>query len=249
MAPRSEFPADAKGKALLSLNAHSIPIFTYKCPLGRRFRIHRDEDRADRRDSAARERSDKDRPPVPREERVREILSQRVRINYTDRNRQYSLRDSEIHTLGEVGKFRVVGMNDLSEFAYNGDRSRMENDVQSLTRQGLLHETTIADPEHNPTQVVTLAKEGRQAPQARAGIPGASASPHTYFSPSPTLPVNRVSPCIDWPSNRRIARAETKAFGLLGRRNPRARNSVRGTVRFSENPKQSARRSNESASG
>src|SRR5690242_14218230 len=112
--------------------------------------IHREEDRADRRDTEGRERGDKDRPSMPREERVRQILSQRVRTQYTDRNRQYSMRDSEINTLGEVGKFRVVGINDLAEFAYNGDRSRMENDVESLARQGLLQETTIADPEHNP---------------------------------------------------------------------------------------------------
>lgn len=124
--------------------------------------IHREEDRADRRDSEARERSDKDRPPMPRKERVRQILSQRVRTNYTDRNRQYSLRGSEINTLGEVGKFRVLAVNDLAEFAYNGDRSRVENDVESLARQGLLQETTIADPEHNPTQVVTLTKEGHK---------------------------------------------------------------------------------------
>jgi hypothetical protein len=124
--------------------------------------IHREEDRADRHDSAARERGDKDRPPVLREERVRQILSQRVRTRYTDRNRQYSLRDSEINTLGEVGKFRVVGMNDLAEFAYNGDRSRMENDVESLARQGLLQETTIADTEHNPTQVVSLTRQGHK---------------------------------------------------------------------------------------
>ena len=124
--------------------------------------IHREEDRADRRDTEGRERGDKDRPPVPREERVRQILSQRVRSKYTDRNRQYALRDSEINTLGEVGKFRVVGMNDLAEFAYNGDRSRTENDIESLARQGLLQETTIADPEHNPTQVVTLTKEGHK---------------------------------------------------------------------------------------
>lgn len=124
--------------------------------------IHREEDRADRRDSEARERGDKDRPAVPREERVRQILSQRVGTKYTDRNRQYSLRDSEINTLGEVGKFRVVGMNDLGDFAYNGNRSRMESDVENLARQGLLQETTIADPEHNPTQVVMLTKEGHK---------------------------------------------------------------------------------------
>jgi len=124
--------------------------------------IHREEDQADRRDSESRERSDKDRPPVPREERVQTILAQRIRTKYTDRNKQYSLRDSEIYSLGEVGKFRVVAVNDLAEFAYNGDRSRMRNDFESLTSQGLLTQTTIADPEHNPTQVVTLTKEGHK---------------------------------------------------------------------------------------
>ncbi len=122
--------------------------------------IHRQEDRADRLDSDGREPTDRHRPPVAREERVRQILSQQVRTKYTDRNRQYSLRDSEIHTLGEVGKFRIVALNDLAEFAYNGNRARVERDVESLVRQGLLKETTIADPEQNPTQVVTLTKEG-----------------------------------------------------------------------------------------
>jgi len=127
-----------------------------------RHNIWREEERADRLDRESRERSDRERPPQAREERVQAVLSQRIRTKYTDRNKEYSLRDSEIHTLGEVGKFRVVGMNDLAEFAYNGDRSRMENDVESLARQGLMRQSTIADPEHNPTQVVTLTKEGHK---------------------------------------------------------------------------------------
>jgi hypothetical protein len=122
--------------------------------------IHREEQRADRLDREAPDRSNRDRPPVAREERVQAILSQRFRTQYTDRNKSYSLRDSEIHTLSEVGKFRVVATCDLTKFGYNGDRSRVENDVESLVRQGLMKETTIADPEHNPTQVVTLTKEG-----------------------------------------------------------------------------------------
>ena len=100
--------------------------------------IHREEDRADRLDREGRERSGKERPPLAREERVQEILSQRARTKYTDRDKDYSLRDSEIHTLSEVGKFRVVAANDLAEFAYNGDHTRMENDVESLARQGLV---------------------------------------------------------------------------------------------------------------
>ena len=125
--------------------------------------IHRKEDRADNLDREVRQRSSKECPALAREERVQAILSQRTRIKYADRDKDYSLRDSEIHTLSEVGKFRVVATNDLAEFAYNGDHTRMENDVESLARQGLAKVTSIADTEHNPIQVVTLTKEGHKS--------------------------------------------------------------------------------------
>src|ERR1700723_67260 len=124
--------------------------------------IHREEDRADRLDREARQRSRGERPPLGREERVQATLSQRTRTNYADRDKDYSLRDSEIHTLSEVGKFRVVAANDLAEFAYNDERSRMENDVESLARQGLVKATSIADADHNPMQVGTLTREGNK---------------------------------------------------------------------------------------
>ena len=38
----------------------------------------------------------------------------------------------------------------------------MENDVESLARQGLVRVTSISDTEHNPMQVVTLTKQGHQ---------------------------------------------------------------------------------------
>lgn len=145
--------------------------------------IWQEEDRADRLDRETRERSDRERPPLPREERVQAILSRRIRTKYTDRNKEYSLRDSEIHTLGEVGKFRFVGMNELAEFAYNGDRSRMENDVESLARQGLLTQTTIADPEHNPTPVLTLTKEGHKLLFRGKVVPSSQATYHGLKKP------------------------------------------------------------------
>jgi len=145
--------------------------------------IHREEERADRLDREAPDRSNRDRPPLAREERVQTILSQRVRTQYTDRNKTYSLRDSEIHTLSEVGKFRVVATRDLAEFAYNGDRARVENDVESLVRQGLMKETTIADPEHNPTQVVTLTKEGHKLLSRGKVLPSDQATYHGLKKP------------------------------------------------------------------
>jgi hypothetical protein len=86
--------------------------------------IYRDEERSDALARDGQQRSGREHPPVPREERVREVVRQRIRTIYTDRSKQYSLRDSEIHSLSEVGKFRVVAKNDLAEFAYNGDRDR-----------------------------------------------------------------------------------------------------------------------------
>jgi hypothetical protein len=124
--------------------------------------LHRKENEADWLDRQQQERGPRERPPLDREERVREILSQRLRSSYADRDKTYSLRDSEIHALSEVGKFRVVATQDLAGFAYNGDRSRMDGDVENLRRQGLVRETTLADTVHKPTRVVSLSKEGHK---------------------------------------------------------------------------------------
>jgi hypothetical protein len=102
--------------------------------------LHRDENQADWLDRQQQGRGDRERPPLAREERVEEILAQRVRSTYVDRDKTYSLRDSEIHALSEAGKFRVVATQDLAQFAYNGDQSQMESDVENLRRQGLVKE-------------------------------------------------------------------------------------------------------------
>jgi hypothetical protein len=124
--------------------------------------MYREEARSDALARDEQRRSGRERPPLPREERVREVVQQRTRTTYTDRNRSYSLRDSEIHFLAEVGKFRVVSKKNLAEFAYNGDRDRLENDVENLLRQGLARVTPIPYVECNPTEVVTLTKEGHR---------------------------------------------------------------------------------------
>jgi hypothetical protein len=124
--------------------------------------LHRKEERADVRDREDRDRPRQERPPLHREERVREILVQRHRSVFRNRDKTFELRDSEIHLLSEVGKFRVVAQNDLAEFAYNGDRNRVERDIENLERQGLAEVKTILDVEHNAIKVVTLTKEGNK---------------------------------------------------------------------------------------
>src|SRR6266852_9477958 len=67
----------------------------------------------------------------------------RSRTIYRDRNREYDLRESEVQTLTDLGKFRMVHADDLARFAYRGDRSRMESDLHSLSRQGLIEQRSI----------------------------------------------------------------------------------------------------------
>jgi hypothetical protein len=146
-------------------------------------KIYREEERTDTLSREAQQRSGRERPPLPREERVREILEQRTRTAYADRNRTYSLRDSEIYTLSEVGKFRVVAKNDLAEFAYNRDRNRMENDVENLVRQELAKVTTVPDIDCNPSTVVTLTKEGHRLLFRGKVLPASQAIYHGLKKP------------------------------------------------------------------
>lgn len=58
----------------------------------------------------------------------------RSRTIYRGRDREYSLRETEVRTLTDLGRFRVVPEDDLARFGYQGNRTRMEGDVRNLIR-------------------------------------------------------------------------------------------------------------------
>ena len=63
-----------------------------------------------------------------------------------DRDRTYSLRDSELKTLTDVGTFRVLKLDDLVTHRYGRDPAEARRDVDNLLRQGLiLRRTTYPD--------------------------------------------------------------------------------------------------------
>ena len=96
------------------------------------------EFRSDHAIAQNRERSQGSPSSPYREGRQEETLKERDRSQYEDRGTRYSLLPSEIHTLTEVAKFRVVGVEDLARLAYDGDRERMQSELRNLTRQGLV---------------------------------------------------------------------------------------------------------------
>lgn len=85
-----------------------------------------------------------------------------TRSVYRHREHTYSLRNFEIHTLIEVGKFRVVDRNDLGKFAYAGNRERMKSDIRNLTEQGLVEQRNTSVLKKESRQVLTLTKQGHR---------------------------------------------------------------------------------------
>lgn len=83
------------------------------------------------------------------------------RTHYNDRNRMYSLRPSEIQTFTDVGRFRVVAVEDLANLGYSGDRPRMDSDLRNLVRQGLLQRRGTSALKKQSRHVLTLTKQGQ----------------------------------------------------------------------------------------
>jgi hypothetical protein len=102
---------------------------------------------------------------------------------YRGRNREYSLRESEVRTLTDVGKFRVVPADDLARFGYHGDRSRMESDVRNLTKQGLVEQRNIEGHSSYSTRVLTLTKDGHRLLEQAQLVSRKQAIYHGFVKP------------------------------------------------------------------
>ncbi len=118
-------------------------------------------------------RRDREQGPAERERGSNSSGSRggfdRSRTIYRGRDREYSLRESEVGTLTDLGKFRVVPEDDLARFGYQGNHARMESDIRSLTRQGLVEQRTIEGHSSYSTKVLTLTKDGHRVVE-RAGL-------------------------------------------------------------------------------
>ncbi len=134
-------------------------------------RLRETEQSLDAFNRVSQERSNQTRPPLPREERQRSTLSSSRKAIYTDRDKSYSLRDSEVHTLSEVGRFRVVDAADLAQFAYSGERSRMERDVHNLVSQGLVEQRGTSVMKQDSRQVLALTKRGQSLTRHHNFVP------------------------------------------------------------------------------
>jgi len=125
-------------------------------------KLRESEYQSDQLDLQSRERPEAEPRSLPRGTRQAEHLAQRERTEIHDRDRSYSLRPSEIHSLTEVGKFRVVAVEDLANYVYSGDRSRMDSDLRNLIHQRLVERRDTNVLKKESQQVLTLTKEGKR---------------------------------------------------------------------------------------
>ena len=97
---------------------------------------------------------------------------------YRLQNRTYFVRDSEFETLAGIGTFRVVTADDLAQFGYQGDTSRMKREVRRLEQQQLLSEKTITIGERKTSRLFSLTKTGKRLVRKSSRLPDTQAVYH-----------------------------------------------------------------------
>ncbi len=107
----------------------------------------------------------------------------RSRTIYRGRDREYSLRFSEVRTLTDIGKFRVVPADDLTRFGYQDHRAEMERDVRNLIRHGLIEQHTIEGYSSYSTKVLTLTKDGQRLLERAQLVSNRQATYHGFVKP------------------------------------------------------------------
>jgi hypothetical protein len=127
--------------------------------------------------TVAREWSDHREP-----ERRQGVPSATERAYYL-RDRAYLLRDSEIHSMKEIGKFRVIAAADLARHAYDGDAKRMEKEIGHLKREHLVSEETLEIARKETLRVVTLTKAGHRFLKRTNLLPDEQAIYHDLLNP------------------------------------------------------------------
>ena len=118
-------------------------------------------DTPDSRNSAPEAPDRRDRTDTQDHHSRREERSDSLRAYYV-RDRAYLLRNSEMHSITEIGKFRVIAVSDLAKYAYGGNRERMDKDIRRLARHSVVSDKTVEISQKKTLRIVTLTKAGHR---------------------------------------------------------------------------------------
>lgn len=159
-------------------------IEDFREPTGRtRGRTPRNETRSKEHGRSSYQRHLEQDIPPSREPQRTEVRFQDSRTLFYDRDRAYRLRSSEIHTLTDLGKFRVIATNDLAKHAYQDQREESQKDIRSLIRQGLVRRGTFEGPDSSPRELLTLTKTGLRLVRTNRLVPDGQSTYHGFVKP------------------------------------------------------------------
>jgi hypothetical protein len=118
--------------------------------------------------------------PVP-DQRSAPARSRDGRTVLYERDRGYRFNESQIRSMTELGKFRVIAAHDLLEYAYRGNRDEASRDIGYLVRLGIARRGTFDGPEASPRELLTLTKRGhRLVARANRLVPSGQAIYHGF---------------------------------------------------------------------
>jgi hypothetical protein len=107
-----------------------------------------------------------------------EHISRRSKSNELLRQRgSLALREEELRSLAEIGRFRVLDTHDLAQEIYPGQVSQLALDLDFLKQRGLVKVKSVNARRHghdgkvDRLEVVTLTKAGRQVARQKGNLP------------------------------------------------------------------------------
>ena len=88
-----------------------------------------------------------------------------------------------MHSIKEIGKFRVIAVSDLAKYAYGGNRERMDKDIRRLARHSLVSDKTVEISQKKTLRVVTLTKAGHRLLKSTNQLPDDQPIYHGLLKP------------------------------------------------------------------
>jgi len=102
---------------------------------------------------------------------------------FYESDRAYRLRESERHTLAELGMFRLIPTEDLRKHAYQNHPEEMGQDIRNLLRQNLVRRVASEDLVAPPREMLTLTTEGYRLVRSNRFVPDDQSIYHGFFKP------------------------------------------------------------------
>ena len=134
------------------------------------------------RDHPTRDLGSDSQPGRSRDVRERPDLDDSARAYYL-RDRSFLLRESELTTLVEIGKFRVIPPNDLAQFGYAGDTTRANRDLRHLMQQELVAMKSVESVGKHAERLLVLTKKAQRLLLQAGRLPEGQAIYHGFLKP------------------------------------------------------------------